>query len=248
MPTTALVTGASHGIGAELSLRLASGGAHVALVARDPEALAAVAERIRGAGGRASVHPLDVSDPAAVTTALQRIDDELGGLDLVIANAGVATGRWAGKLTWEDCAGVVQVNVIGAVATLLAVLPRMVARRRGHLVGVSSIAAVRPVPRLAAYGASKAFLSGFLGSLRLDLAGTGVAVTDVRPGYVRTRMLAGLSRVPPFTVDVERAARVIARAIERRRTVVTFPLPLALGIRLAGLLPASAWSPRAKRR
>jgi len=233
---TALITGASSGIGAALSKLLARQGITVALAARREDALQSLAAEIQAAGGSASVHALDVADPVATTAAIQAADDALGGLDLVIANAGVGKGLWSGKLTWAECAEIVAVNVSGATATLCAVLPRMVERKRGHLVGVSSIAAYRGLPKFAPYSASKAYLSTFLEALRADLRGTGVSVTDVRPGYVRTAMTTNNSSMA-FSITAEDAAERIWKAIRRRSSVTTFPLPMAAGAHFLAALP-----------
>src|SRR5690606_13650507 len=138
---TAFITGASSGIGAALAKLLASEGVEVALAARRIEALEAVAAEIESEGGRARVCPVDVGDPAAVRAVIRDADEAMGGLDLVVANAGLGKTRWSGKLTWADCAPMLQVNVIGATATLIAILDRMVERKHGHLVGISSLAA-----------------------------------------------------------------------------------------------------------
>lgn len=233
---TALVTGASSGIGAALAKHLAAQGITVALVARRREALQEVADAIAEAGGQASIHPVDVSDPEATVATVQAADDALGGLDLVVANAGVGKGQWSGKLTWEDCAQVLAVNVAGATATLVAALPRMVERKHGHLVGISSIAAYRGLPKFAAYSGSKAYLSTFLEGLRVDLRGVGIAVTDIRPGYVRTPMTADNASMP-FAVTAEDAAQRIWKAIRGRRSVLTFPLPMAAGAHTMAALP-----------
>jgi short-subunit dehydrogenase len=239
---TAFITGASSGIGADLAVRLAKRGVEVGLSARREAQLEALAGQIRESGGRARTYPLDVTDPVATTETIQRADDEMGGLDLVVANAGVGAGRWSGKLKWEHCAPVISVNVVGAVATLTAVLPRMAARKRGHVVGMSSIAAFRGAPRLAAYSGSKAFLSNFLESLRLDLRKTGVAVTELRPGYVKTPMLDDFEKMPPFTIELEQAGQRIMKAIEARSAVVTFPLPIAFAMKGASMLPESVYA------
>ena len=238
---TALVTGASSGIGAALARRLAASGTEVALLARREDLLASLRDELSRAGGKARSYPGAAARPEAGVEAVRRADDELGGLDLVIANAGIGHSRWAGKLSWEDLAPTLSVNVAGAAATLVAVLPRMVERRRGHVVGVSSLAGYRGMPRSAAYSASKAFLSTFLESLRVDLRGTGVAVTDVRPGFVRTPMTA-TNRFPmPFLIDVEPAARTIVEALERRAPVVAFPRAMAAITGSARLLPNAVW-------
>jgi short-subunit dehydrogenase len=233
---TAFVTGASSGIGAVLCKRLAEHGLEVVLAARREAELRALAEEIARGGGKARVCPLDVGDPEAVVETMQRFDDELDGIDLVVANAGVGKTRWSGKLRWDDCAPTIQVNVVGTTATLTALIPRMITRQRGHLVGVSSLAAYRGLPRNAAYSASKAYVSTFLESLRVDLKSTPLAVTDVRPGYVETPMTEGNPRMP-FLMEVDRAAQEIVDAIATRKGVHAFPLPLALGVRSIATLP-----------
>jgi len=238
---TALITGASSGIGWSLAHRLALAGVEVALVARRRDRLEALAESIRKEGGEARVYAADVGNGADVVAHVQKADEEMGGLDLVVANAGVGAERWSGKLRWEDVQPTIAVNVTGAAATLTAVLPRMVERKRGHLVGMSSLAGLRGMPRNAAYSASKAFLSTFLEALRVDLRGTGVHVTDVQPGFVRTPMTASNKFKMPFLMDVEEAVSEIVRGIEARASVVAFPAPMAAAARAGRLLPNAIW-------
>lgn len=233
---TALVTGASSGIGAALARLLAREGIEVVLAARRAVALHELAATITGEGGKAHVLELDVSDPERTAAKIQAIDDQLGGLDLVVANAGVGQSRWAGKLDWQACREVIDVNVSGAVATLVAVLPRMVERGRGQLVGISSVAQYRGLPKNASYSASKAFLSTFLESLRVDLRHTGVSVTDVRPGFVDTPLSASVPS-KPFEIDANAAAKLIVDALARRRRVLVFPLPMRMLGSLLTVMP-----------
>lgn len=235
---TALITGASSGIGRALAHTLAAAGLEVALSGRREAALREVAAEIAAAGGRARVDPFDVTEPAATEAAVRRIDDEMGGLDLVIANAGMGTMESPATMSWSTCGPTIQVNVVGAVATLVAVLPRMLERKRGHLVGLSSLAQYRALPRNATYSASKAFLSTFLEGLRIDLRGTGVNVTDVRPGFVRTPGTATVDFDMPFLMESEQAAAIIWKGIVKRRAVVAFPSLLAWAASLGRLLPA----------
>jgi short-subunit dehydrogenase len=234
---TVFVTGASSGIGAALSRRLARAGHTVVLSARRADALDALAGEIRRAGGVAHVYPLDVCDPAGTRAVIRRADDALGGLDVVVANAGIDVHGWSGKLRHEDVQPTIDVNVTGAVATLLAVMDRMVERRRGHLVGLSSLAQYRGLPKQAAYCASKAFLSTFLEGLRIDLRSVGIAVTDVRPGFVRTPMTEKNSHAMPFMVGADEAADAIARGIEARDALVTFPWQLTALARVGLVVP-----------
>lgn len=236
---TAFITGASSGIGAALARRLARADIEVALAARSRDALEHVATDIRSAGGRARIVPLDVTDVAAVYQTMRQLDDEVP-IDLVVANAGIGKQRWSGKLKWQDIEPTLKLNVLGATATLMALIERFVARKRGHLVGISSLAAYRGLPKSAVYSGSKAYLSTFLESLRLDLQGVGITVSDIRPGYVRTPMTSGSDKLP-FVLEANDAAEDIARAIFARKAVHAFPQPLALGARSLALVPARAY-------
>ncbi|PRP90270.1 3-oxoacyl-[acyl-carrier-protein] reductase FabG [Enhygromyxa salina] len=243
--STALITGASSGIGAALAKLLAAEGTEVVLVARREQALREQAEAITSAGGKARIEVLDVSDPERTEARIRELDEALG-LELVVANAGVGNSRWGGKLAWNDCRKVIAVNVCGAVATLTGAIPGMVARGRGHLVGVSSIAQYRGLPSSASYCASKAFLSTFLESLRVDLHATGVAVTDVRPGFVDTPMTEDM-KSKPFSIEVDKAARIIARGVRSRRKVVAFPAPMKMIGHMLQLMPKNIYEPAVRR-
>ena len=235
---TALVTGASSGIGQALGERLAAEGTLVVLAARREERLHAVADAITCAGGRAHVAVIDVSDTAATVARVRALDLELGGFDLVIANAGVGMNhRGLPSYAWEAMAGACHVNFCGAAATLTAVLPQMVERRRGHVVGISSIASFAPIPGRGGYCAPKAGLSMLLECLRLELAGTGVHATAVHPGFVRTAMTAKSRGAMPFVMDTAAAAGRIVRALPGAPATIDFPWQLAIAARLGGALP-----------
>jgi NADP-dependent 3-hydroxy acid dehydrogenase YdfG len=135
----------------------------------------------------------------------------------------------------------IRTNVDGAMATLLAAVPIMMAHGSGHLVGISSLAGRRGLPESAAYCASKAAVSVFLESLRIDLAHAGIRVTDVQPGFVATDAIAHGKHPTPFVWPVEKAARVIARRLERAPRIVAFPWPLALLTGLGQWLPGAIY-------
>lgn len=237
-PHTLLITGASSGIGRALALEYARGGARLALCARREPELESVAAEVRSLGGAALCIPVDVRDTAAVGDAVRRADRDLGSLDMVIANAGRGDTKLGTLLTWDDVGPVIDVNVRGAMATLVAAIPVFVAQQRGHLVGVSSLAGIRGLPTSAAYSASKAALSAFLESLRIDLARAGVRVTDVQPGFVATPINEHAKHPMPFRWPVTKAARHIARRLERAPAVVAFPWPLVVATRVARVLPS----------
>jgi len=234
----ALVTGASSGIGQALAERLAADGTLVVLAARRADRLHEVADLIEHAGGRARVEPMDVADTTATVARIRALDAELGGFDLVIANAGVGmSAKGRSRVAWESMADACHINFCGAAATLTAVLPQMVERGRGHVVGISSIASFTPIPGRGGYCAPKTGLSMLLECLRLELAGTGVHATAVHPGFVRTAMTAKSKGALPFVMDPPAAAARILRALPRAPATIDFPWQLATVARAGAALP-----------
>jgi len=236
----AFITGASSGIGAELARQLARRGTRVHLAARRVERLEALAAEIAGAGGSARCVPLDVRESGAVQTAIAQAEEESGGLDLVIANAGVGRATHAKKLTWEQIEETLQVNVTGAFATLHAGLQCMLPRDRGTLCAISSLASYAGFPTSGAYAASKAALSTFMETLSIDLSRSDIQLVDVRPGFVDSEITAPQEKngVPmPFKWPTERAAARILKGLDRGQPAVIFPAPLALPLRASAFLP-----------
>ncbi len=237
-----VVTGASSGIGAELSRQLAAAGAKVGLTARRAEALEALAAEIRHAGGTAAVAPADSTDPAATRAAIERLVVALGGpVDLLVANAGLGLSTPAAAFSAGEFEQMVRVNLLGAAYAIEAVLPAMLRNGRGHIVGISSLAAFRGLPGGSGYGATKAGLTTLLEGLRVELRPRGIAVTTVHPGYIRTPMTAGANHPQPFLMEVVPAARIILKGIERRRRTIDFPWRTAALMSLARLLPGAVW-------
>jgi 3-hydroxy acid dehydrogenase/malonic semialdehyde reductase len=181
---TALVTGASSGFGEATVRRLVAMGARVVAAARRGDRLAALA---REAG--ASVVPLvlDVRDRAAVEAALAALPAELAALDVLVNNAGLALGlEPAQRASLDDWETMIRTNCEGLVTVTRAVLPGMVARGRGHVVNLGSVAGSYPYPGGNVYGATKAFVHQFSLNLRADLLGTPVRVTSIEPGMAET--------------------------------------------------------------
>jgi NADP-dependent 3-hydroxy acid dehydrogenase YdfG len=237
-PHTLLITGASSGIGRALALEYARGGSRIALAARRAVELDATADAVRAAGGHALCIPADLTDADAAAEVVRRAERELGGLEMVVANAGRGDTQHGARLTWGDVGPVIDINVRGALATLVAAIPIMVAQQRGHLVAISSLAGIRGLPTSAAYSASKAAVSAFLESLRIDLRPAGVRVTDVRPGFVATSMNADVPFPTPFRWPLDKAVRHVARRLESGPAVIAFPWQLVLATQVARLLPA----------
>jgi short-subunit dehydrogenase len=239
---TAVVTGASSGIGRALAPLLAKRGFEVWVAARRRPELEKLAGEIASQGGVAHAFELDVSRPEETEAKVRELDREIGGFDLVVANAGIGLGAVpVAQEKLSDVRVLMETNLLGAVATLLPVIPGMIERGRGHLVGVSSLAAETPLPAAAAYGTSKAAFSFWLESAASDLKPRGLDVTIVHPGFVKTPLTDKNAFPMPFLVDVDDAARIIDRAILRRARMCRFPLPLA------SASTAGRWMPRAVR-
>src|SRR2546430_8186807 len=197
-----LITGASSGIGRALGIQLARKGAAVGLLARRAEVLKQVAESIESSGGRALALRADVTDAAAMRAAVRELRQRFGPIDLMVANAGISVNTFVPDLCEKKIAELMNVNVIGVVNSVSAVLGEMVDRGSGHLVVNSSLAAYRGLPKSAAYCASKAAISSFFEALRIDLKGSGVDVTIIHPGFVKTPLIANIIHTP-YVMEVD---------------------------------------------
>lgn len=230
---TALITGASSGLGRGLAVTFAKRGVTVYAAARRTDRL----EQLRLEVGP-SIIPLalDVADADSAHARVTALDEQCGGLDLVIANAGV--DERDRETEWRRVHQLLKVNVLGAVATLFAAIPGMVRRGGGHLVGISSLASRYPFLQRPEYCASKAFLSMWLDAARLGLAPRGVAVTCIEPGYVKTEMTADRPlESMPHLLEAEDAVKRMARAIDRKSAVFSFPWSVAAAARAGAALP-----------
>ena len=163
------------------------------------------------------------------------------------ANAGVGLADPAGRMSTEDVSETLRVNALGACATLHAAVGPMLERGGGTLVGLSSLASRRGMPGAGSYCASKAALSTYCETLRIDLAHKGVRVVDVRPGYVHTAMTAGAPHPLPFVWELDRAVEHILRGIEKGRAIVAFPWPVVGLLGFGRLLPERLWRALARR-
>jgi short-subunit dehydrogenase len=234
---TAIVTGASSGIGAALARRLADEGCRVGLLARRLDRLTTLAEEIRAAGGTAAVAAADVGDRTQLLEACAVIRDELGPIDLLVANAGVGTPTTLSPVNTADVQEMFRVNVLGVVYSIEAVLPEMLKRGRGHIAAVSSLAGFVGLPGESGYCATKAAVNAYLDGLRIHLRSRGVWVTTLCPGFVRTPMTAVNDFHMPWLLDADDAARRMVKALRRRRKVYRFPWQTSILVRLARHLP-----------
>jgi short-subunit dehydrogenase len=244
----AFITGASSGIGRSLARHFAARGTHVIVAARRQPELQSLVDEIVSAGGKADLCVLDVSAADSVSSCIHEWDQRTGGLDLVVANAGVGVVRPAHKLSWSaDVEPVLRVNIIGAFATLLAGMAVMLPRASGTLVGVSSLASMRGLPKSGAYSASKAALATFLETLRIDLQRKGLCVVDVRPGFVDTAMTQKNKMKMPLLMNVEDASRIAVEGIERGDAIVACPRALSALMSVTESIPDALYRAIASR-
>ncbi len=241
MGRVALVTGASSGLGRGLAEALARDGWGVGLAARRRELLVDVTEGIRKNGGSAWPLHCDVGDRSSVENAVRELEEKLGEVDLLVANAGISEDTSVRAFDASQIERIFRVNFLGMVYAIEAVLPGMLGRGSGHLVGMSSVAGFRGLPLRPAYSASKAAITTFLEGLRIDLRDEGVGVTIVSPGWVRTPMTDSNRHPMPFLVELDDAVEVVMRGVRSRKRHIAFPWPLVTVLRAARLLPSGLY-------
>jgi len=245
-----LITGAARGIGAETARRVASRGARVSLVGMEPERLASLAREL----GPGHAHfECDVTNQRALERAVAGTQSAFGGIDVVVANAGIANNGTVAVNSVEALARTIEVNLTGVIRTVSATLSAVTARR-GYYLLVSSAAAIHALPGMSAYAASKIGVEHFGSSLRMELAHKGVGVGVAHPGWIDTDMVRDtkedlptfrelLRKLPgPFgkMTSVEICAEAFAEAIERRQRKLYVPGSLAIMAGLRTLLWTSA--------
>ena len=232
-----LITGASSGIGRGLAVELARRGASLGLLARRADILEELVAEIGSSGGVAVALPVDVTDSVAVQKSADTLRQKFGKIDILIANAGIGATTDVRELRAEDVAKVISINLLGAVNSLISVVPQMVANGNGHIVAISSLAGYRGLPKSGAYCASKAGVSAFFESARLDLKGSGVDVTIIHPGFIKTPLTAGREANMPFLLELDDAVLKMIRAIEKRKKSYAFPWQLASIVRAGMVFP-----------
>ena len=227
---TVVITGASAGIGRALAFEFAARGYDIGLTARRLDVLEQIALDLRAALPdttlRIEVAALDVDLDHTVEAALHALFDRLGGVDIVVVNAGIndITRVGRGQLAREK--QIIQTNLVGAMATISACVSYWLPHRAGHIVGVSSLASLQAIGGQAAYCASKAALSMYLDAARVELKRKNIRVTTILPGFVQTGIVADIGKYP-FVVSAAQAAREIVTAVERRKKT--------------GIVPAYPW-------
>jgi short-subunit dehydrogenase len=235
---TVLITGAAHGIGHATALALARRGTPIGLIDCDAAALAEFGRDLAVQGARVVHVGVDVTDRNALIRAVADITAQLGPIDVLVACAGIGTLTQVPQLETMTLRQTLDVNLVGVAQSIEAVLPGMLTRGRGHIVGVASVAGYRGFPWMISYSASKAALIAYLEAVRPGLRRRGVTVTTVCPGFVRTQMCESI----PFQqtvkmIEPEEAARHLVRAIDRRPRNCVFPWDMKIGLAILKYMP-----------
>ncbi|GAC1378808.1 MAG: SDR family oxidoreductase [Aquirhabdus sp.] len=243
MPKNVVITGASSGIGEALAERFASQGYNLGLAARSVDKMDLLAEKLlQQYSVRIETVSLDVNDDASIPTVLEDLAKRLGSIDILVANAGIAGSRRSGSGDLTIDKAIFQTNLIGAIATLDAATKIFLAQGHGHLVGMSSVSAFTPMPKSAAYSASKAALTNYMNAMRLELAGNNIAVTVIHPGFINTSLAPKMDKYP-FVINSDVAAKQMVHAIERKQTNPIIPALPWKGVKaLFQIMPDSLMS------
>jgi 3-oxoacyl-[acyl-carrier protein] reductase len=233
-----LITGAANGIGRATALELARKSVSLGLLDVDVQNLESLGDELRKLNARFSIHAADVTQREALHEAVAAIEAAVGPIDVLVACAGFGRLTLVPDLALDTLRKTFDVNLFGVAESIEAVLPGMIARGRGHLVGVASLAGYRGFPWMISYSASKAALIAYLEALRPGLAKRGVTITTVCPGFVRTAMSTGIPYKRKIDMlEPEVAAKHLARAVLRRPRNCVFPFSMRIGLALLKITP-----------
>ncbi len=239
-----VITGASSGIGKAVALALAPLHCKIGLIARRQRELESLAESIREQKGTVAFAIADVSNRQELQQAIAYLRDQHGPIDRLIANAGVGTPTLIDPINIHDVETMVRINLMGVIYSIEAVLPEMLARKKGHIAAISSLAALAALPGEGGYCSSKSAVNAFMTSLRLQLRAcnipqnrNGIAVTTICPGFIATPMTDIIQEPMPFLRSADQAAKHILYALRNRKRFYAFPWQMAWLTRLLPWLP-----------
>lgn len=245
-PQVAWITGGGTGIGRALALRLARAGWQVAVSGRRPEPLKEVESAAQELAGSVLAVPADVTDDSSVANAVRQIHDAFGRLDLAVMNAGMFRPLKARDFNTATFKAHFDVNVLGTVRGIEAILPGM-REHGGQIVLVSSVAGYRGLPTAAPYGASKAALINLAETLHMELARYSIRVSVVNPGFVETPLTEQNQFPMPAITTPEVAAERMYQGIRKGRFETTFPRRFTWFLKLLRCLPYALYFPLIKK-
>ena len=222
-----LITGASTGIGKALALKYGNKENTLWLIARSTDKLNKIADEIKNNGGDANPITCDLTNINSLLGNSKNIEKLSGGIDLLIVNAGYSSRLfYHGKNNIEETQKMINLNFSSTIVMIEYFVQQMIKRNSGHIVGVSSIAGFRGMPNAGVYSATKAGVATYLEGLRVSLGNYKIDITDIRPGFVDTPMTQAKNNPKPFLTTPEDAAKMIAKAIAKKKKRFTFPKPM----------------------
>lgn len=243
------ITGAGKGIGKAVALEYAAQGWTVAISARTESDLNAVADEaaVVQLPGKVVAYPLDVTDHDAVKQVFKTIEAEHGALDQIIFNAGTHSPTPPKEFSVTPFRRLMEVNYMGSVNGVEAVLPSLIDRKSGHVAIVASVAGYSGLPDASAYGATKAALINMCESLKTQLDGLGVTISVINPGFVRTPLTDQNDFPMPFLMEPEDAARAVFNGMSKKKFEIAFPTPFVLILKFLRVLPYWLYFPLVKK-
>jgi short-subunit dehydrogenase len=234
-----LITGASSGLGEAIARSCAREGARLVLAARREDRLRGLAEALMASGAEVLILPTDMRDPEAVRAMGAATLERFGRVDVLVANAGLGYAVPVVETTEEQLREQMEVNLLGVVRSVQAVLPAMLGAGRGHILAMGSVAAAVTMPGAAVYGATKAGVAAFCEGLRREVAPRGIVVTAIMPGFIATPMTEGVTfPMPPASVVGDAVVRLILRPRSRVVIPAWYAPLMALNRMAPGLVDA----------
>lgn len=233
-----IITGASTGIGKAMARELAKAGACLGLIARRENLLIELVKELQPLGGTAYFKAADVSNREQTKKAITELITQMGGVDILIANAGVGAPTTVEPFNVETQEKMIKVNFLGVIYSIDGVLQTMINAGKGQIVAISSLAGFKGLPGESGYTSSKAGLNTFMEGLRIQLRSKNIHVSTICPGFIKTPMTEiNDEKDMPWLMDAESAAKIILRGIQNKTKVLRFPWQTSLLMRLVSILP-----------
>ncbi len=234
---TILITGASSGIGSGLARAFAQEKCNLILLARRKNLLDELADSLKDSGSSILTLKCDVTNKDEVKQCIDEALKHFGIIDIAVLNSGIGKSVKIQNLNSEDAENIFDVNVLGVIKCIELLIPGFIKNKKGTIVGVSSLAEARGFANNGFYCASKAALSIFLESIRVELKKYGVNVITVKPGFVRTPMTDKNNFKMPFLMDLDKAVKIIVNGIKKEKRIIQFPMPTVIGAKILKILP-----------